>query len=49
MGTYEVTFIVNHCRSVVQIRATSAGAAATLVRAQFSGYHVEISNITEVR
>ena len=49
MGTYEITFIVNHCKSVVQIRAASAGAAASLLRAQYRGCDVNISNISEIR
>lgn len=49
MGTYEVTFIVNNQRSVVLIRATSAGAAGNLVRAQYRGCDVNISNISEIR
>ena len=49
MGTYEVTFIVNNQRSVILIRATSAGAAGNLVRAQYHGCSVNISNISEIR
>ncbi len=49
MGTFEVTFIVNHCRSVVLIKTTTAGAAVNLVRAQYHGSHVEIYNVSEIR
>ena len=49
MYTYEIFFSVNNQYSTVRINAASAGAAANLIRAQYHGCNVKISNISEIR